>query len=164
MPTVWTEHGDDGLGLAVYHTVALMEALKTQMNTLGISPKFTSTHNRHNVAKMVPPAVSVAVMSAAFPFESGSLDYLVTKGQINISIRYHHDFLDGDFDHEAIRQVMQSIVNKMGANKVMVADPDGFIITDIGDVAIGITFEESRTIGGQLRVSVLHTTTITGDT
>lgn len=163
MPTVWTEHGDDGMGLAIYHVETLLNALKTEMNTLGISPAFTSVHNRHNVAKMVPPAVSVSVGTASFPFESGALDYLITKGQIDISIRYHHDFLDGDFDHEAIRQVIQSIINKLGANKVMADDPDGFIITDMGDVALGITFDESRTIGGQMRISVLHTTTITGE-
>ena len=129
---------------------ALVDALKTTMAS-GYDPTFSYVYRKHNEV-MSLNAVSVdldeAVDSEDEGFGSSSQQVLY---HLVFTIRVHTDYVDGVMDRQKNGRLLNSIINKLKANKAL---GSSYFIYSVTDIRAAETFEESATLGGQITVTV----------
>lgn len=139
--TAFIETGRDKL-------YALMNTLKTSMAT-GYDPTFSYVYNKHNVAALSLPAVTVDFEDAT-PENQIASDYNI-KNMMTFSIRVHTAYGGGIANGEKNARLLNSIVNKVKANIDL---DDGYRVEEVTDYRANEYFGESDTLGGSLMVAV----------
>lgn len=109
-------------------------------------------YQRHDVAKMVLPAISVG-FAGLVPTEKGRASSVGVDNSVAFTVRVHTAYGDGFADSANIQTLLNSVVNQIW-EKVHLSN--AVWLDDISSVQSRILFEESDSIGGEVTV-VLRT-------
>lgn len=151
MPESYTTGGEATLELVRDTVVTLLGELRDTMLTAGdYNPALSFVYERHNVADLRLNAASVSISEADSvpPGFSRPNTQAIVSWKIHASIRVHTAYDDGIKDDQKSARLIDSINNKLWRNKG--AFGDGLYLDQVTGIRNGVTFEESRTIGGEL--------------
>lgn len=137
---------------------AVLEDLVVDMAT-GYSPAPVAVYDTHNKAAILRNSITIGLDEAGEEAGAFAVSPVgpVANHRMIFSIRCHTDFVGGF--HDSIRQasLLESIENKLRKNLELTA-ASGLVsqirIITVGPLTTAQTFEESGTLGGDLRIQV----------
>lgn len=129
----------------------LLDGLRVVMS-FGYPINFDHIYNKHRIANLALPAVSVDLDDAdsldSFGGATGRVDFYY---DIGASLRVHVGYLGGMADSYNTTLLLSSI-NNYFAQRVDLGE--GFKITSFDEVKPRLTFEDSGTLGGQMKLTL----------
>lgn len=141
--TSWLETARDKLK-------ALLDELNTSMAS-GYDPTFSYVYEYHNVAYLQLNAVTVGLADAQSETAGMGASGDAVQYEMYFSVRVHTAYDGGTMDEQKNARLLNSITNKLKANRVLGSD---YFVRDVGDERSAETFSESATLGGELTVKI----------
>lgn len=145
-------YGEAFIETAHNKIVVLIESLKDFYATNDTySPIINYVYDTHSIAKLQLNGVTVDLESGD-PGQFEMLPDYKVDYRLKYEVRIHTDYDDGINDIKKNRRLLNSLLNKLNANRYL---GDYYRIIEISEIDPNRQFEESASLGGSFIVTVL---------